>query len=109
VIPLGEGHLRRTIAEFVVHYHRERNHQGLSNELIQPLARSDDQGPARQVVQAARDGRRALRKVNAPDSRPLRVSRQRRMLDCVRFPEHCRTPPGNPPRPRATASPKPLR
>ena len=24
VIPLGEGHLRRTIADFVVHYHRER-------------------------------------------------------------------------------------
>ena len=43
VIPLGEEHLRRTIAEFVVHHHRERNHQGLSNELIQPLARSDDQ------------------------------------------------------------------
>ena len=32
VIPLGEGHLRRTIAEFVVHYHRERNHQGLSRQ-----------------------------------------------------------------------------
>jgi putative transposase len=47
MIPLGEEHLRRTIAEFVVHYHRERNHQGLSNELIQPLARSDDQGPVR--------------------------------------------------------------
>jgi hypothetical protein len=47
VIPLGEGHLRRTIAEFFVHYHLERNHQGLSNKLIQPLARSDDQGPVR--------------------------------------------------------------
>jgi hypothetical protein len=34
VIPLGEGHVRRTLAEFVVHYHRERNHQGLGNELI---------------------------------------------------------------------------
>jgi transposase InsO family protein len=47
MIPLGEEHLRRTIAEFVVHYHRERNHQGLSNELIQPLARSEGQGPVR--------------------------------------------------------------
>jgi hypothetical protein len=28
-----------TIAEFVAHYHRERNHQGIGNELIQPLAR----------------------------------------------------------------------
>jgi putative transposase len=35
VIPLGEHHLRRTIAQFVAHYHRERNHQGLENELIE--------------------------------------------------------------------------
>ena len=34
VIPFGERHLRRTIAEYVEHYHRERNHQGLANELI---------------------------------------------------------------------------
>ena len=34
VIPLGERHLRRTIAEYVEHYHRERNHQGLDNALI---------------------------------------------------------------------------
>jgi putative transposase len=37
VIPLGERHLRRTVAEFVAHYHGERNHQGLGNELIDPL------------------------------------------------------------------------
>jgi putative transposase len=35
VIPCGERHLRRTIAEFVEHYHRERNHQGIENELIE--------------------------------------------------------------------------
>ena len=34
VIPFGERHLRRMIAEFVAHYHHERNHQGLDNELI---------------------------------------------------------------------------
>jgi transposase InsO family protein len=34
VIPFGERHRRRTIAEYVEHYHRERNHQGLDNELI---------------------------------------------------------------------------
>ena len=34
VIPFGERHLRRTIAEYVEHYHRERNHQGIKNELI---------------------------------------------------------------------------
>jgi hypothetical protein len=37
VIPLGERHLRRTVAEFVAHYHGERNHQGLGNELIAPV------------------------------------------------------------------------
>ena len=47
VIPLGERHLRRTIAEFVAHYHGERNHQGIGNELIQPLTRSDGPGPVR--------------------------------------------------------------
>jgi hypothetical protein len=35
VIPFGERHLRRTIAEYVEHYHRKRNHQGLANELIE--------------------------------------------------------------------------
>ena len=34
VIPFGEQHLRRTIAQYVEHYHRERNHQGLENALI---------------------------------------------------------------------------
>lgn len=42
VIPLGEGHLRRLVREYVDHYHRERNHQGLDNQLLQrppPLSR----------------------------------------------------------------------
>ena len=34
LIPLGEWHLRRALSEFLVHYHRQRNHQGLGNELI---------------------------------------------------------------------------
>jgi len=34
LIPFGERHFRRAVAEFVAHYHRERNHQGLANELI---------------------------------------------------------------------------
>jgi putative transposase len=34
MIPLGERHLRRAIAEYVEHYPRERNHQGLDNALI---------------------------------------------------------------------------
>ena len=35
VIVLGERHLRQAIREFMAHYHRERNHQGLRNELIE--------------------------------------------------------------------------
>jgi transposase InsO family protein len=34
LILFGERHHRRAIAEFIAHYHRERNHQGLGNELI---------------------------------------------------------------------------
>ena len=34
MIPLGEGHLRRSLTEYVEHYHCERNHQGLDNALI---------------------------------------------------------------------------
>jgi putative transposase len=39
VIPLGERHLRQTIAAYVEHYHRERNHQGLNNALIDDCRR----------------------------------------------------------------------
>jgi putative transposase len=35
LIPVGERHFRRALAEFVAHYHRERNHQGLDNDLIE--------------------------------------------------------------------------
>ena len=34
LIPIGECHFRRAVAEFVAHYHGERNHQGLDNRLI---------------------------------------------------------------------------
>jgi putative transposase len=34
LIPIGERHFRRAVAEYVEHYHRERNHQGLDNCLI---------------------------------------------------------------------------
>jgi hypothetical protein len=34
MIPLGEAHLRHAISEYMLHYHRERNHQGLDNALI---------------------------------------------------------------------------
>jgi len=36
MIFFGEDALRRAISEFMVHYHHERNHQGLGNRLIDP-------------------------------------------------------------------------
>jgi len=35
LIVCGERRLGHVIDEFVVHYHGERNHQGLGNELIE--------------------------------------------------------------------------
>jgi len=36
LVLFGEGSVRRAASEFTVHYHRERNHQGLDNKLICP-------------------------------------------------------------------------
>ena len=36
VVPLGERRLRATLDAFATHYHRERNHRGLANGLIDP-------------------------------------------------------------------------
>jgi putative transposase len=36
MVRLGEGHLRAAVREFVDHYHQQRPHQGLGNELIAP-------------------------------------------------------------------------
>jgi hypothetical protein len=47
VIPIGERHLRRTLADFVAHYHGERNHQGLGNELIDHPHRQSTDCPIR--------------------------------------------------------------
>ena len=37
LIPIGVPMLRRAVHEYIEHYHRERNHQGLGNQLIVPL------------------------------------------------------------------------
>ena len=37
MIIFGEHNLRRAIREYMAHYHTERNHQGLGNELIDPV------------------------------------------------------------------------
>jgi len=36
MIFVGERSLRRSVKEYLEHYHRERNHQGLDNRLIEP-------------------------------------------------------------------------
>jgi len=36
MILFGEGAVRKATAEFITHYHNERNHQGLDNALICP-------------------------------------------------------------------------
>jgi transposase InsO family protein len=38
VILFGEAHLRRVLREFVAHYHDDRPHQGVGNELLRPPA-----------------------------------------------------------------------
>ena len=48
IIPIGEGHFRRALSEFVTHYHRERNHQGLENTLIEGARVTDAGGVQRQ-------------------------------------------------------------
>jgi len=51
LIPIGEGHFRRAVAEYVEHYHAERNHQGIGNRLISGAA----------VIQMTNRVRRRLR------------------------------------------------
>jgi putative transposase len=40
----GEGSLRRAVGEFIEQYHHERNHQGLANQLIVPVATRTSRG-----------------------------------------------------------------
>ena len=47
VIPLGERHFRTAMHEFVEHYHCERNHQGLDNEIIDGQPSAVDAGRLR--------------------------------------------------------------
>ena len=41
MILFGEGHLLRALDEYLAHYHGERNHQGLGNELVESEAKAD--------------------------------------------------------------------
>ena len=38
MILFGETSLRRALRAYVIHYHSERNHQGVGNRLMEPLA-----------------------------------------------------------------------
>ena len=44
IFPMGERHFRRALAEYVAHYHGERNHQGLGNTLIAGPPTTNTQG-----------------------------------------------------------------
>ena len=52
MIFLGEGHLRSTITQYLIHYHQERNHQSLDNQLIDP----DDLNPVGPIRRRKRIG-----------------------------------------------------
>jgi transposase InsO family protein len=45
IVSLGQEDLRAAVREFVDHYHEERPHQGLGNELIAPQAKVIGTGP----------------------------------------------------------------
>jgi len=53
LVLLGESHLRLVIHEYVEHYHRERNHQGLNNQLLErapPAAKPEAEVQRRERV-----------------------------------------------------------
>jgi transposase InsO family protein len=45
LVLLGEGHLRAAVRDFIHHYHEERPHQSLGNELIAPPPTVTGAGP----------------------------------------------------------------
>ena len=51
MIFFGERSLRKATQEFAAHYHRERNHQGLDNRLIEPDDRAGSTFGAIECVQ----------------------------------------------------------
>jgi hypothetical protein len=45
LVPLGERHFRRAIAEYIAHDHGERPHQGRGNNLLAPDYHGRPDGP----------------------------------------------------------------
>jgi putative transposase len=46
-IPVGERHLNHLVSEMVAHYHTERPHQSLDNDLLAPLPKAGRKKPRR--------------------------------------------------------------
>ena len=49
LILFGEASLRRVLSEYLVHFHRERNHQGKGNVLLFPQPRQSAPSSVRSV------------------------------------------------------------
>ena len=56
LVLFGEGSLRRALAEFLEHYHEERNHQGKGNVLLFPSVSTTQAGPCSTVRRLQRLG-----------------------------------------------------
>jgi putative transposase len=54
LIPIGAGMLKRSLRDYVEHYHQERNHQGVGNRLIAPS--STQYQVAKSIVRRTRLG-----------------------------------------------------
>jgi hypothetical protein len=51
MIFFGERSLRKATREYAAHYHRERNHQGIDNQLIEPECRTESVSGAIECAQ----------------------------------------------------------
>lgn len=56
MILIGEPMLRRVLAEYVAHYHGERNHQGIGNVIPFPDSRLTRGSPQGKVIKSSRLG-----------------------------------------------------
>ena len=77
LVLFGESSLRTAVQNFIAHYHRERNHQGLGNRLIQPqpdhLANT---GAVRRRERLGRNAELLIIRLR-PESRQAETARQR--------------------------------
>ncbi len=115
VILIGERHLRRALAEFVAHYHAERNHQGLRNALMEALRCPEASGPVRRRQRlgsmlnyyycAAQSQRRSGVLGHYESRELLYASRSRQMLP-MSCPTPGRTSPARTPAPSNRSCPR---